>query len=115
MTQGKQGFGFGLGKIKELQAAFQKAQQVQEEAKLLQEELEQMQLEGKSEDGLVTVTMSGNQEPLGIVIAPEALEKGVEALSQSITDAMKAAYAESTETMRAKMEALTSGLNLPGM
>jgi len=39
MAQG-QGFGFGLGKIKELQDAFQKAQQVQQGAKVLQEELE---------------------------------------------------------------------------
>jgi DNA-binding YbaB/EbfC family protein len=114
MTQGK-GFGFGLGKIKELQEAFQKAQQVQEGAKQLQEDLEKMEIQGSSEDGSVTVTMSGNQEPLGIVITPEAYEKGSEALSGLVTEAMKAAYAQSTETMRAKMEDLTSGLNLPGL
>ena len=114
MTQGK-GFGFGLGKIKELQEAFQKAQQVQEGAKQLQEDLEKMEIEGRSEDGSVTVTMSGNQEPLGIVITPEAYEKGADALSASVTEAMKAAYAQSTETMRSKMEELTSGLNLPGL
>lgn len=114
MTQGK-GFGFGLGKIKELQEAFQKAQQVQEGAKKLQEDLEKMEIEGSSEDGSVTVTMSGNQEPLGVVITPEAYEKGADALSASVTEAMKAAYAQSTETMRAKMEELTSGLNLPGL
>ncbi len=114
MAQGK-GFGFGLGKIKELQEAFQKAQQVQEGAKVLQEELERMEIPGKSADGLVTVLMSGNQEPLSIEIDPSALEKGAEGLSASITEAMKAAYAESTETMRSKMEELTSGLNLPGM
>ncbi|MEB3226905.1 MAG: YbaB/EbfC family nucleoid-associated protein [Synechocystis sp.] len=116
MAQGKgKGFGFGLGKIKELQEAFQKAQQVQEGAKLLQEELERMEIAGQSDDGLVTVLMSGNQEPLGIQIDPAAMEKGAEGLADSITEAMKAAYAESTETMRSKMEELTSGLNLPGM
>jgi len=116
MAQGKgKGFGFGLGKIKELQEAFQKAQQVQEGAKLLQEELERMEIAGKSSDGLVTVFMSGNQEPLSIKIDPAALEKGAEGLEESVTDAMKSAYAESTETMRSKMEELTSGLNLPGM
>ena len=48
MTKG-QGFGgFGLGKMKELADAFKKAQQVQEDAKKLQEELEQMEIEGKS-------------------------------------------------------------------
>lgn len=116
MAQGKgKGFGFGLGKIKELQEAFQKAQQVQEGAKVLQEELERMEIAGKSEDGLVTVLMSGNQEPLSIQIDPAALEKGADGLAEAVTEAMKAAYAESTETMRSKMEELTSGLNLPGM
>ena len=59
--------------------------------------------------------MSGNQEPLQVTIKPDALKKDPEALSELVTEAMKAAYAKSTETMREKMEALTSGLNLPGM
>ena len=114
MSQGK-GFGFGLGKIKELQEAFQKAQQVQAGAQQLQEELEQMDIEGASEDGLVKVVMSGNQEPRRVEIAPDAMGKDSEALSELVTAAMKDAYTKSTETMREKMEALTSGLNLPGM
>jgi DNA-binding protein YbaB len=32
-----------------------------------------------------------------------------------VSEAMKDAYTKSTETMREKMEALTSGLQLPGM
>lgn len=114
MSQGK-GFGFGLGKIKELQEAFQKAQQVQAGAQQLQEELEQMDIEGASEDGLVKVVMSGNQEPRRVEISPDAMSKAPEALSELVTAAMKDAYTKSTETMREKMEALTSGLNLPGM
>jgi len=114
MAQNK-GFGFGLGKIKELQEAFKKAQQVQEGAKALQEELERMEIEGASENGLVTVFMSGNQEPLGITISAELMGQSVETLEATITEAMKKAYQESTETMRSKMEELTSGLDLPGM
>ena len=38
----EKGFGFGLGKVKELTEAFKKAQVVQEGAKKLQEELEQL-------------------------------------------------------------------------
>jgi nucleoid-associated protein EbfC len=111
MSKG-QGFGFGLGQIKE---AFQKAKQVQEGAKKLQEELEQMEIQGESSDGLVKVTLSGNQEPRSVEISPDALAKGAEALSVTITEAMKDAYEKSTETMRTRMEDLTSGLNLPGM
>ncbi len=113
MSQG-QGFGFGLGKMKELTEAFKKAQQVQEGAKRLQEELEQMEIEGEAGGGLVKVALTGNQEPLRVTIAPEALGEGAEILSDLVTTAMKDAYNKSTATMRQKMEELTGGLNLPG-
>ncbi|HBB35102.1 MAG TPA: YbaB/EbfC family nucleoid-associated protein [Cyanobacteria bacterium UBA8803] len=114
MTKG-QGFGFGLGKMKELTEAFKKAQQVQQGAKQLQEELEQMEIEGTSTDVSVKVVMSGNQEPLRVEISADALNQGAEALSQTVTEAMKDAYEKSTTTMRERMEELTSGLNLPGL
>jgi|SRR6478672_4282659 DNA-binding YbaB/EbfC family protein len=113
MTKG-QGFGFGLGKMKELTEAFKKAQQVQEGAKKLQEELEQMEIEGQSGDALVKVVLSGNQEPRRVIIAPDALNQGADALSQLVTEAMMDAYEKSTATMRDRMEDLTSGLQLPG-
>ncbi|XGV99855.1 MAG: YbaB/EbfC family nucleoid-associated protein [Leptolyngbya sp. BL-A-14] len=114
MSQG-QGFGFGLGKMKELTEAFKKAQQVQEGARRLQEELEQMEIEGESGGGLVKVVLSGNQEPLSVTISSDALGEGAEVLSDLVTAAMKDAYNKSTTTMRERMEELTGGLNLPGM
>jgi len=114
MTKG-QGFGFGLGKMKELAEAFKKAQEVQQGAKQLQEELEQMEIEGASGEGSVKVVLSGNQEPLRVMISPEAMQGGAEALSELVTLAMQDAYEKSTATMRERMEELTSGLNLPGM
>lgn len=114
MTKG-QGFGFGLGKMKELTEAFKKAQQVQEGAKQLQEELDAMEIEGEAGEGSVKVILSGNQEPRRVEISPAALEQGAEALSELVSAAMKDAYGKSTATMRERMEALTSGLNIPGM
>lgn len=113
MTQ--KGFGFGLGKMKELTEAFKKAQQVQEGAKKLQEELEQMEIEGQSEAGLVKVIVSGNQEPRRVEISQEAYNQGVEELTQMVTEAMIDAYERSTATMRERMEELTGGLGLPGL
>lgn len=110
-----QGFGLGLGKMKELAEAFKKAQQVQQGAQQLQMELEEMKIEGKSSDGSVKVVVSGNQEPRSATISPEAIEKGADALSALVTEAMKDAYEKSTETMRSRMEELTSSLNIPGM
>jgi nucleoid-associated protein EbfC len=113
MTQGKGFGGFGLGKMKELADAFKKAQQVQEDAKKLQEELEVMEIEGQAGD--VTVTLSGNQEPRRVNIGAEAAAKSPEELSQLVLDAMTDAYEKSTATMRERMELLTSGLNIPGL
>lgn len=114
MSKG-QGFGFGIGKMKELADAFKKAQQVQEGAKKLQEELEQMEIPGESGGRLVKVVLSGNQEPKRVEISQQAIEEGPEVLSDLVTAAMKDAYNKSTSTMRERMEELTSGLELPGM
>ncbi|NCO75322.1 MAG: YbaB/EbfC family nucleoid-associated protein [Cyanobacteria bacterium] len=113
-NQGK-GFGFGLGKMKELANAFQKAQQIQEDAANLQKELEVMRIEGQSADGLVVVIVSGNQEPQSVEIKDEALTKTASELSEIVTEAVKDAHQKSTEIMREKMEALTGNLGLPGM
>jgi DNA-binding YbaB/EbfC family protein len=101
--------------MKELADAFKKAQQVQEDAKKLQDELEQMDIEGQSSDGLVTVVLSGNQEPRRVNISADATAKGAEELSGLVLEAMKDAYDKSTQTMRQRMEELTSGLNIPGL
>ena len=114
MSQG-QGFGFGLGKMKELAEAFKKAQQVQEGAKKLQEELEEMEIEGEAQGGLVKVVLSGNQEPIRVVISPDVLGEGSEVVSDLVTSAMKDAYRKSTEMMREKMEELSGGINLAGL
>jgi nucleoid-associated protein EbfC len=116
MTKGQgQGFGFGLGKMKELTEAFKKAQQVQEGAKKLQEELEAMELVGEAGGGLVKVALSGNQEPRRVEISPDVLGEGADVLSDLVLVAIKDAYNKSTATMRERMEELTGGLNLPGM
>ena len=114
MSKG-QGFGFGLGKMKELTEAFKKAQQVKEGAEQLQDELEKMEIEGEAGGGLVKVILSGNQEPRRVEISPQALSEEADALSDLVTAAMKDAYNKSTATMRERMEDLTSGLNIPGM
>jgi nucleoid-associated protein EbfC len=114
MTGKGQGFGFGLGKMKELADAFKKAQQVQEGAKKLQEELEVMEILGEAGGGMVKVVVSGNQEPKRVEISTEALAEGADVLSDLVTAAMKDAYNKSTATMRERMEELTSGLELPG-
>jgi nucleoid-associated protein EbfC len=116
MSKSGQGFGLpGLGKMKELADAFKKAQEVQEGAKRLQEELDQTELQGEAGGGLVKVFMSGNQEPRRVEISADAIGEGADVLSDLVGAAMKDAYGKSTTLMRQRMEELTGGLNLPGL
>lgn len=114
MTQDK-GFGFGLGKMKELADAFKKAQQVQEGAKKIQEDLDQLEIPGEAGGGLVKVYLSGNQEPRRVEISQDVLGEGADVVSDLVLVAMQEAYQNSTKTMREMMEELTGGLNLPGL
>ncbi|MDA0673695.1 MAG: YbaB/EbfC family nucleoid-associated protein, partial [Cyanobacteria bacterium] len=84
-------------------------------AKQLQEDLENMEIEGTAGGGLVTVVMSGNQEPRRVEISPDALNEGAEVLADLVTAAMQDAYQKSTDTMKQRMEELTGGLSLPNL
>lgn len=108
--------GFGLPNFGQLTEAFRKAQQIQQDAQKLQEDLDAMELEGRSSDGLVSVWLSGNQQPLKVQVSPELLAGSSEAAEAAFLEALRNAYELSTSTMRGRMEDLTGGLdlNLPG-
>ena len=109
--------GFGLPNFGQLTDAFRKAQQIQQNAQKLQEELEAMEIEGKSKDERASVWLSGNQEPLKISIDQSLLSEGEETVAATVLEALKSAHQLSTTTMKAKMEEITGGLNLnlPGL
>ena len=109
--------GFGLPNFGQLTEAFRKAQQIQQDAQKLQEDLDAMEIEGSSADGLAKVWLSGNQQPIRISLDPTLLAKPVATVEASVFEALKAAYEASTTTMRERMDDLTGGLdlNLPGL
>tara|TARA_Y100001968_G_scaffold154219_1_gene140867 strand:+ start:2555 stop:2905 length:351 start_codon:yes stop_codon:yes gene_type:complete len=108
--------GFGLPNFGQLTDAFRKAQQIQKDAQKLQEELEEMEIEGKSLDEKVSIWLSGNQEPRRVKIDPTLLEEGAQATEDKILEALKKAHELSSTTMKERMEEITGGLkfNLPG-
>ena len=109
--------GFGLPNFGQLTEAFKKAQEIQQNAQALQDELDGMEIEGKSADGRASVWLSGNQQPLRVRLDPELLSSGQETCEAATLEAFQAAYEQSTATMKGRMEELTGGLNLnlPGM
>ena len=109
--------GFGLPNFGQLTEAFKKAQQIQQNAQKLQEELEVMEIEGTNNDKRVKIWISGNQKPLRVEIDQSLLSEEKVQIEKAILEGMKSAHEISTTTMKDRMEDLTGGfkLNLPGM
>ena len=104
--------GFGLPNFGQLTEAFKKAKQIQQDAQKLQDELENMEIEGESDDKMVRVWISGNQLPLRVEVQDNILTSDKEKIEQNILQAMQNAHELSTTTMKERMNDLTGGLNL---
>ena len=104
--------GFGLPNFGQLTEAFKKAKQIQQDAQKLQDELENMEIEGKSDDEMVKVWISGNQVPLKVEVQDNILNSDKEKIEQNILQAIQKAHELSTTTMKERMNDLTGGLNL---
>ena len=108
--------GFGLPNFGQIAEAFKKAKQIQQDAQKLQEELEKMEIEGTSENGLIKIWLSGNQLPLKVEVDEKIKSSSKEEIEESFLDALLKAHEGSTKTMKERMNDLTGGLNfnLPG-
>ena len=104
--------GFGLPNFGQLTEAFKKAKEIQQNAQKLQDELENMEIEGKSDDGMIKVWISGNQLPLKVEVEEKILNSDKEKIEENILQAMQKAHELSTTTMKERMNDLTGGLNL---
>ncbi len=104
--------GFGLPNFGQLTEAFKKAKQIQQDAQKLQDELENMEIEGKSDDDMIKVWISGNQLPLKVEVQENILNANKEQIEQNILQAIQKAHELSTTTIKESMNDLTGGLNL---
>ena len=109
--------GFGLPNFGQLTEAFKKAKEIQQNAQKLQEELESMEIEGKSDDEMIKVWINGNQLPLRVEVNESIANADKEKIEENILEAIQKAHESSTTTMKERMNDLTGGLNLnlPGL
>ena len=109
--------GFGLPNFGQLTEAFKKAKEIQQNAQKLQDELESMEIEGKSNDEMIKVWISGNQVPIRVEVNQDIANADKETIENNILEAIKKAHESSTTTMKERMNDLTGGLNLnlPGL
>ena len=109
--------GFGLPNFGQLTEAFKKAKEIQQNAQKLQDELENMEIEGESDDEMVKVWISGNQVPIRVEVNEKISSSSKDEIEKNILEAITKAHESSTTTMKARMNDLTGGLNLnlPGL
>jgi len=104
--------GFGLPNFGQLTEAFKKAKQIQQDAQKLQDELENLEIEGKNDDEMIKIWISGNQLTLKVEVQEKILNANKEQIEQNILQAIQKAHELSTTTMKERMNDLTGGLNL---
>ena len=90
------------------------AQRLQAQLQKVQEELESTTVEGSAGGGVVKVTMSGKQTVEEVIIDPEATED-VEMLQDLVAAAVNDAFTKTQELAASKMNAVTGGMNIPGL
>ena len=76
-----------------------------------------MEIEGKSNDEMIKVWISGNQLPLRVEVNETFSNANKEIIEKNILEAIQKAHESSTATMKERMNDLTGGLNLnlPGL
>ena len=90
--------------------------QMQQEAARVQAELEAARIDATSGGGVVTATVSGKGDLVGLVIDPAAVDpEDVEMLQDLIVSAVGEAIRDARELEAQKMGALTAGLRIPGL
>ena len=86
-----------------IQKMMQQAQQMQER---LQRQMAEMRVEATAGGGMVTVTISGNKQVIGLKIDPEVVSKeDVEMLQDLIVAAINDAHRKVDEALASQMQA----------
>lgn len=90
------------------------AQAMQESMKKTQDELANIEVEGQSGGGLVTITMTCRHDVRRVKIDPELIGDDIDVLEDLIAAAFNDALNKVESTSQEKMGGLTAGMNLPG-
>lgn len=92
-----------------------KAQEMQKNLKLVQDELARTEVEGSAGGGLVSVTMTGTHDIVKVSIKPGAVDADdLGLLEDMVKVACNDALAKANAMAKDKMQAVTGGLNIPG-
>ena len=96
-----------------IQKMMQQAQQMQER---LQKQMGEMTVEASSGGGMVTATITGHKNLVGLNIDPEVVSKeDVEMLQDLIVAAINDAHRKVDEAVANQMQGMMGGMKIPGL
>ncbi len=82
----------------------------------LQEEVQEMTLEGSAGGGMVTIVMRGTKEVTGVRISPDVIDpEDPEMLQDLIVAAFNDVARKIDEAVQEKMGGMGAGLGIPGL
>ena len=97
-------------------AMIKQAQKMQQEMLRMQEEMENKTYSATAGGGMVTATVSGKHEVVGLEINPEAVDPDdVEMLQDMVIAAVNEALRAAEADKNSNMSRMAGGLNLGGM
>ena len=108
----------GMGNMGNINEMLKKAQKMQQEFAVMQEELKKKEVEASSGGGAVTVRANGAKQVLSIKIDKELIGSGdVDMLQDLVTAAVNEALNKAQETVDAESKKIAGGmgLNMPGL
>lgn len=112
----RKGFSGGAGMMQQQAQMQQKLLKMQQEMAKAQEEVEASQFTASAGGGAVTASVSGKKELTELVLKREVVDpEDVELLQDLVISAVNEALRQADEAMSSSMNALTGGLNIPGL
>lgn len=105
-----------FGQLGNIAGLMKQAKEMQSKMKEMQEAVANARFEAESGAGAVKATVSGKMELVALTISPDTVKSGdVEMLEDLVKSAVCAAQRKAADGMRAEMQKMTGGMNLPGL
>ena len=99
-----------------MQNIMKQAQAMQEQMAKVQEQAAAKTVSGTAGGGIVTVTVNGAMQIVGVVMDPEVVKSGdVEMLQDLVVAAANDALRKAQEMMAEGMKSVTGGMKIPGL
>ena len=110
------GFTGGGGMMKQQAQMQQKLMKMQQEMAKAQEDVENTSFTASVGGGVVQATVTGKKQLTELHIQPDAVDpEDVEMLQDLVISAVNEALRQAEDAMNNSMNALTGGLNIPGL